>query len=283
MKIVSAPISISFGIHLLIIASLMVMNSFFVSGEKLATIDLTVEDSIVHAAAGAAKGIGPEIKNKGPAMKKALTAAREIKVTDVPKQQPVQTKVMDQPKELPVEPKAAPPGPTIAQQDLLTGTEAPVAIPVAVSQSSGNNTGPVSGKTNTAAAQTGTGTGTGTGSSTGYGKSGSGTGSGSSGSSGTGGKSGYTNQQFEYIKELVQKKAFYPKVAKLQGWEGQVTLSFIIHLDGRVKDISVVKSSGREILDKSAMEAVKIASPFPRPPATVELKLPVTYKLLYDD
>jgi len=269
LKLSSAPWSISLGIHTLIIGTLIVLNTLFVSGEKLVTIDLTVEDSVNRDAVCPDKGIGPEIKNKGPAMKKALPAARETKVIEQPKQTPVQ------PKQLPVEPTVAPPGPTIAQQGLLTGTEAPAAIPVAANQSSSNNTGRESGSTNTAPGQTGTG------SPAGYGQSGSGTGS--SGSSGTEEKPGYTKQQFAYIKELVQKKAFYPKAAEMQGWEGQVTLSFIILLDGRVKDIRVVKSSGREILDKGAIEAVKIASPFPRPPATVELKLPVTYKLLYDD
>lgn len=76
------------------------------------------------------------------------------------------------------------------------------------------------------------------------------------------------------------KKAFYPKIAVRMEWEGKVEVSFIILSDGGVKGIKVVKSSGREILDKSAMEAVKLASPFPRPSATVELKAPVSYKLL---
>jgi len=256
LKTAFAPWSISFGIHLLIIAALIVLNSLFVSGEKLVTIDLTVEDSVNRDAACPEKGTGPEIKNKGPVMKKAAPVVREAKV-------------IDQPKQLPVETKAAPPSPFIAQQGLLTGTEAPAAIPVAANQSSGNNTGRESGKTNITSGQTGTG------SSTGYGKAVTG-----SGSSGAGGESGYTNEQFAYIRELVQKKAFYPKIAEQREWEGQVVVSFVILLDGGVKDIRVVKSSGREILDKSAMEAVTIASPFPRPPATIELKVPVTYKLL---
>ncbi len=279
MKTASAPLSISFGIHLLIIATLIVLNSMFVSGEKLVTIDLTVEDSVNRASSVCPdKGAGPEIKNKGAAMKKAAPATREAKMIEQPKPAPVQPKVIEQAKQLPVEPKAVPPCPAIAQQDLLTGTEVPTAIPVAANRSSGNNTGSESGNTSTASGQTGTGTGTG--SSTGYGKSGSGTGS---GSSGTGGKSGYANEQFAYIRELVQKKAFYPRIAVRMEWEGKVEVSFVILSDGRAKDIKVAKSSGREILDNSAIEAVKLASPFPRPPATVELKVPVTYKLLYKD
>ena len=96
-------------------------------------------------------------------------------------------------------------------------------------------------------------------------------------------RTGYLKSQFFYIRDLVQKKAFYPKVAKMQGWEGQVMVSFIILLDGRAKDISVTKSSGKDVLDRSAMTAVRLASPFPKPPATVELNLPITYKLLYDN
>lgn len=91
---------------------------------------------------------------------------------------------------------------------------------------------------------------------------------------------GYSKEQFFYIRDLVQKKAMYPKIAQQRSWEGQVVISFVILADGMARDIKVVNSSGRDILDKSAVDAVRSASPFPRPPAELELKMPITYKLL---
>jgi len=91
---------------------------------------------------------------------------------------------------------------------------------------------------------------------------------------------GYSREQFFYIRDLVQKKAMYPKIAQQRSWEGQVVISFVVLSDGSAKEIKVVTSSGRDILDRSAVEAVKSASPFPRPPAELELKMPITYKLL---
>ena len=91
---------------------------------------------------------------------------------------------------------------------------------------------------------------------------------------------GYSREQFFYIRDLVQKKAMYPKIAQQRSWEGQVVISFVVLSNGSATEIKVVNSSGRDILDRSAVEAVKSASPFPRPPAELELKMPITYKLL---
>lgn len=275
MKLVSVPLSISFGIHLLIISTLIVLNSMFVSGEKLVTIDLTVEDSVNPGSVSQDEITGPEIKKQDPVMKKTAPVTRqaEVKKKAVPPPRPA--KMNEQIKQPPVEPMMAPPGPVPARQELLTGAEAPAAIPVADGQDSDNNTDRESGITNATSGQTETG------SSIASAKIGSGKGSGSSGASDSEGKPEYNTQQFAYIRELVQKKAVYPKIAEQREWEGQVVVSFVIFLDGGVKDIKIVKSSGREILDKSAMEAVAIASPFPKPPAALELKMPVTYKLLY--
>ncbi|WP_435550663.1 TonB C-terminal domain-containing protein [Desulfobacterium sp. N47] len=43
--------------------------------------------------------------------------------------------------------------------------------------------------------------------------------------------------------------------------------------------VAAYQSSGKEILDKSVMEAVKIASPFSRPPAKVKLRAESTGNL----
>jgi protein TonB len=62
----------------------------------------------------------------------------------------------------------------------------------------------------------------------------------------------------------------YPKEALRNEWTGKSTLSFLIGVDGRVKDSKVVKSSGHEILDEAAREAL---SKCQFKPATVDGKL----------
>jgi protein TonB len=49
----------------------------------------------------------------------------------------------------------------------------------------------------------------------------------------------------------------YPMEAKLKHWEGVVRLRVLVGLDGRVQEISVLRSSGHEVLDKAALKAVR--------------------------
>jgi protein TonB len=72
----------------------------------------------------------------------------------------------------------------------------------------------------------------------------------------------------------------YPSKARANGWEGKVSVSFRLGPDGRARSIRVVASSGFPGLDRSAMAAVRKASPFPSPPSReVVLVLPLTYSL----
>ena len=59
----------------------------------------------------------------------------------------------------------------------------------------------------------------------------------------------------------------------------RVLISFVICRDGSVKDIRIVKSSGFKALDKKAVEVIQKTAPFPRPPVSAELIIPITYKL----
>jgi TonB family protein len=49
----------------------------------------------------------------------------------------------------------------------------------------------------------------------------------------------------------------YPEQARLQGWEGTVTLRFAMLADGTIGAIEVAKSSGYPILDTAAQKALK--------------------------
>jgi protein TonB len=92
-------------------------------------------------------------------------------------------------------------------------------------------------------------------------------------------KERYFKEHFHYIKESVQNKIAYPRMARKMGWQGRVLLSFVVCMDGSVKDIRILESSGFNALDKNAVEAIRKGAPFPRPPVAAELIIPVIYKL----
>lgn len=93
------------------------------------------------------------------------------------------------------------------------------------------------------------------------------------------GQKRYLKEHFFFIRDIIIKNLSYPSTARRMGWEGKVLVSFVINNDGFVSDIKIVESSGFGILDKNAVETVKKASPFPRPPVRAELVMPVVYEL----
>jgi protein TonB len=92
-------------------------------------------------------------------------------------------------------------------------------------------------------------------------------------------KQGYLKEYFSYIRDIVQKKISYPKIARKMGWEGKVLISFTVCRDGYAKDIIIKEGSGFELLDRNAVAAVQIASPFPKPPIEAQLIIPIKYTL----
>ncbi len=61
--------------------------------------------------------------------------------------------------------------------------------------------------------------------------------------------------------------------------EGNVIVTFVVRLDGNVKNIFIKKSSGYSILDNNVIKAVKKAAPFPPPPVEATIIIPITYRL----
>ncbi|MBI1884547.1 MAG: energy transducer TonB [Chlamydiae bacterium] len=49
----------------------------------------------------------------------------------------------------------------------------------------------------------------------------------------------------------------YPRMALLKGWEGEVLLKVAVNEEGQVSSVSVSQSSGREILDASALHTIQ--------------------------
>jgi len=90
----------------------------------------------------------------------------------------------------------------------------------------------------------------------------------------------------EYLGLIQQKIStcfIYPQEAILNGWEGIVTVKFVVAQDGRIKNIDIAESSGYPLLDAVAILAIKDASPYPFPAGypegrDLEIILPITYQ-----
>jgi protein TonB len=102
---------------------------------------------------------------------------------------------------------------------------------------------------------------------------------GGGGGGGGGDAAGYLKGNFEYIKRRIRQYLVYSPQAKRMGIQGTVTVSFIIEKDGRARNAAVVGSSGHEGLDESALRAVRNASPFPPPPDTARIVVPISFSL----
>jgi protein TonB len=76
----------------------------------------------------------------------------------------------------------------------------------------------------------------------------------------------------------------YPRLAQQRGWEGTVVLSVRILPDGRLGEIHVEESSGRALLDRSAVGSLGHVRRLPQfanriGDTGIALQIPVTYRL----
>jgi protein TonB len=99
------------------------------------------------------------------------------------------------------------------------------------------------------------------------------------GEAGTKARGRYLERNYAYIRDAIQQGIAYPAMARRMGWEGKVVVSFLVLSDGSVRDVRVVQGSGHSALDRGAVEAVRKAAPFPKPPAEAEIITPVVYRL----
>jgi protein TonB len=95
------------------------------------------------------------------------------------------------------------------------------------------------------------------------------------GTSGAGAQAG----DFSRIRDAIQRGIAYPATARKMGREGKVVVAFRLLFDGSVRDVRIVRGSGHAALDQGAVDAVRNASPFPRPHVEAEVITPVVYRL----
>lgn len=74
---------------------------------------------------------------------------------------------------------------------------------------------------------------------------------------------------FDTIRRRIQEKWIYPREAGERGIGGRLVIEFAIRKDGWLLAVDLKRSSGVEILDRYAMNALKLAQPFPPVPDSV--------------
>jgi TonB family protein len=95
---------------------------------------------------------------------------------------------------------------------------------------------------------------------------------------GQGGEGG--SYDYGYVREAVMKNLQYPEKARRFGWEGRVILYFIINETGLVRDVKIVRSSGVQMLDEAAKDALaKVAAFQNKYKRLVVVQLPIEFKL----
>ena len=66
----------------------------------------------------------------------------------------------------------------------------------------------------------------------------------------------------QYVRDQIQSNKYYPRRAQRLRKEGEVLVSFLIMPDGEISNSRVLRTSGIEVLDNAAVNAIKKSAPF---------------------
>lgn len=87
----------------------------------------------------------------------------------------------------------------------------------------------------------------------------------------------------ESLGRRIREVTRYPSSARLNGTEGKVVLRVVLRADGQLAEVTVHRSSGHEVLDRAAMETIRLACPLHMKQALsapeVAVYVPIVYSL----
>ena len=98
-------------------------------------------------------------------------------------------------------------------------------------------------------------------------------------SGGTAGNPSNNQYDFASIRAQIVSHLSFPSAARRMGMTGKIIVSFLLREDGGVENILVVQSSGYEMLDDHVVSTIRATAPFSKPPARVQLVLPIVFHL----
>lgn len=78
-----------------------------------------------------------------------------------------------------------------------------------------------------------------------------------------------TASYLDMVKLKIESRKRYPDTAKARRVEGRVTVRFVLTPEGGVRDVTVTRGVRNSTLNMAALDAVKQAAPFPRPPSSL--------------
>ncbi|MGD9160450.1 MAG: energy transducer TonB [Desulfobacteraceae bacterium] len=94
---------------------------------------------------------------------------------------------------------------------------------------------------------------------------------------------GSQKDYMEMVTLRIESVKKYPEQARAMQKEGRVTVQFIIGLSGIVKDILIIEPCRHDLLNKAALQAVREASPFPKPPRRFfDRDVPLQLKIIFE-
>ena len=85
------------------------------------------------------------------------------------------------------------------------------------------------------------------------------------------------------MKSHLERNLRYPEQALRKRWKGLASINLILDAQGNVLKVNLLKSSGKDILDREAINTAKRSSPLPVPPvhlrtqATISINVPVSF------
>ena len=96
----------------------------------------------------------------------------------------------------------------------------------------------------------------------------------------SGAMKGYAN----LLSQMIAQKKSYPRLARMRHWEGVTELRLQIGADGKLKELSIIHSSGFSVLDEHALRMVQESQPLPEAPAALRgrdfaINVPVVFRL----
>lgn len=94
---------------------------------------------------------------------------------------------------------------------------------------------------------------------------------------------GYLKELIRYLNQQARDRDLYPPIAKRLKIEGQVVVRVTINEDGTIEESSmtVVESSGYNVLDKGALDILKRLQPLKKPPKRITVEIPIVFQIIY--
>ena len=83
------------------------------------------------------------------------------------------------------------------------------------------------------------------------------------------GRAAASDQWDARVRARIEMTKRYPSLAARQNQEDDVNVLLTVNRQGRLMDARIRNSRGFELLDGAALDAVRRAAPFPRPPAEI--------------